>query len=147
MSSSFSTITPLTPATISRKPAYTIDNPSQTQQPVASYTINDYDAPQKKSHTLRNTVIGLAVLAAATAVLRGNVDVFKNFDKTAELAGDAKILDKAAHYGKKGVAMVGDFIIENGTKALNWVKELPSKLKKPAAEVAEKATETAAAAQ
>lgn len=129
MSSSFSTITPLNPATISRMPSYATNSQTQTQQPAASNPINDYGAPKKKSHWFRNTIIGLVVLAGATAILRGKVDVFKNFDKAADLAADAKFLDKAAHYGKKGVAVAGDFLIEKGAAVWNFIKELPSKFK------------------
>lgn len=129
MSSSFSTITPLNPATISRMPSYAVNSQPQAQQPAASNPINDYGAPKKKSHWFRNTVIGLVVLAGVTAALRGKVGMFKDFDKAAELAKDAKFLDKAAHYGKKGVAVVGDFLIDNGKKAWEFIKGIPARFK------------------
>lgn len=127
MSTSFSTITPMNPATISKKPTYAVNTPQA--QPAASTPMNGpYDQPtKKKSHWFRNTVIGAVVLVAAATVLRGKVGMFKDFDKAAQLGQDAKLLEKAAHYGKKAVAEVGDFVMTYAQKAYEWGKGLFNK--------------------
>ena len=119
----FSTITPMSQATISKMPAYT-----NVQQNVASSPMTASEQPKKKSHWFAKTLLFAAVVLGAAAALRGKVDVFKNFDKSGALADGAKFMEKAAHYGKKAVAVVGDFVIENGTKAYNFCVEKGSNL-------------------
>lgn len=108
----FSTITPMSQATISRKPTYTNE-----AQPAASSPITTEQPTKKKSRWFLKTLVAAAVVLGAAAALRGKVDIFKTFDKASTLAADAKFADKAMYYGKKGVAVVGDFVIEKG-KAL-----------------------------
>lgn len=127
MSVNFSTITPMNPSTISRKPAYTT-----TQQPAASSPMDTaYYQPKKKSRWFLKTLIAAAVVLGGAAALRGKVDMFKNFDVASKLPSEAKFGDKAAFYGKKAVATVGDFATKYWNKAAVWVQNLFSK--KPAA--------------
>ena len=126
MSVNFSTITPMSQATISKKPAYT-----NSAQPAASSPISEQ--PKKKSHWFLKTLVAAAVVLGTAAALRGKVDMFKNFDKGSTLAEGAKFLDKMKHHGKKAVAVVGDFVNENALKAWNGFKNLIGKGEKPAA--------------
>lgn len=119
MSVNFSTITPMNPATISKAPTYT--TAAASQGPAASSPMDAYQQPKKKSHWFRNTLIAAALVVGGAALLRGKVDMFKNFDKTAGAAQDAGILGKVAHYGKKAVAEVGDFVNKYVGIAYNWV--------------------------
>lgn len=113
MSVNFSTISPLSPATISKAPTYSNANAQAAPQAAASSPVaGDNNEPKKKSYKLAGTLITAAVLVAAAALLRGKVDMFKNFNKTEALAENAKFKDKMAYYGKKAVATVGDFINE-----------------------------------
>lgn len=127
MSVNFSTITPMSQSTISRPPAFT--TAAAAQQPAASSPIDGgYQQPKKKSHWFRNTLIAAAVLVAGATALRGKVGMFKDFDKAATIAKDAKLMDKAAYYGKKAVAEVGDFVIKYANMGIEYVKNL---FKKP----------------
>lgn len=126
MSVNFSTIQPMSQATISKAPAYS----KTAAQPAASSPIN-YQAPkQKKSRWFLKTLIAAAAVLGGAALLRGKVGVFKDFDAAAKLADDAKLLDKVKHYGKKAVAVVGDFTKDYAMRGYNWVKNLFTK--KPA---------------
>ena len=116
MSVNFSTITPMSQSTISRMPAYT-----NSAQPAASSPITT-EQPKKKSRWFLKTLIVAAAALAATAALRGKVDAFKTFDKTATLAEGAKFLEKVQHYGKKAVAVVGDFVIDKSSQLVTMVK-------------------------
>ena len=69
-------------------------------------------APKKKSHWFAKTLAAIVVLAGGAAILRGKVGAFKNFDKTKPLEEGAKFKEQATYYGKKAVAVVGDFINE-----------------------------------
>ena len=128
MSVNFSTITPMSQSTISRTPAFT--TAAAAQQPAASNPILNHPRYQepKKSHWFRNTLIAAAVLVAGATALRGKVGMFKDFDKAATIAKDAKLMDKAAYYGKKAVAEVGDFVIKYANMGIEYVKNL---FKKP----------------
>ena len=102
MSVNFSTIQPMSQATISKAPAYS----KTAAQPAASSPIN-YQAPkQKKSRWFLKTLIAAAAVLGGAVLLRGKVSVFKDFDVAAKLADDAKFLDKLKHYGKKAVALL-----------------------------------------
>lgn len=123
MSVNFSTITPMSQSTISRTPAFT--TATTAQQPAASSPIDGgYQQPKKKSHWFRNTLIAAAVLVAGATALRGKVGMFKDFDKATTIAKDAKLMDKAAYYGKKAVAEVGDFVIKYANMGIEYVKNL-----------------------
>ncbi len=125
MSVNFSTIQPMSQATISKAPAYS----KTAQQPVASSPMDaSYQAPKKKSRWFLKTLIAAAVVLGGAALLRGKVGVFKDFDAVKDKFGtDAKILDKAKYYGKKAVAAVGDFTTEYWNKGVNWVRNLFTK--------------------
>ena len=123
MTVSFSTLTPMSQATISKAPTY---SKTQAQTPIASTSIEPKES-KKSSHWFLKTLATVAVLTAGVALLRGKVDVFKNFDKTLPLADGAKFLDKAKYYGQKAIAVVGDFVIDNAQKAFAWGKGLFNK--------------------
>lgn len=118
----FSTIRPMDPSTISRMPAYTA-NPAT---PAASSPIGS-ETKKKKSHWFLKTLAAVAVVAGGAALLRGKVDMFKNFDVKAALPSTATFVDKAKHYAMKSVAVAGDFLISKTTTAYNWVKNLVTK--------------------
>ena len=130
MSVNFSTIQPMSQATISKAPAYS----KTAGQPAAANTLvgpaGTYEPKQKKSRWFLKTLIAAAVVLGGAALLRGKVGVFKDFDAAAKLADDAKLLDKVKHYGKKAVAVVGDFTKDYAMQGYNWVKNLF--IKKPA---------------
>lgn len=111
MSVNFSTITPMSQSTISKAPAFTV---AQQPQPAASSPMGPQygPAPKKKSHWFAKTLAAIVVLAGGAAILRGKVGAFKNFDKTKPLEEGAKFKEQATYYGKKAVAVVGDFINE-----------------------------------
>lgn len=115
----FSTIRPMEQSTISRMPAYTA-NPVT---PAASSPIGS-EPKKKNSHWFLKTLAAVAVIAGGAALLRGKVDVFKNFDVKAALPSTATFVDKAKHYAMKAVAVTGDFLISKGTAVCNWVKGL-----------------------
>ena len=74
MSVNFSTITPMSQSTISRVPTYS----NQASAQVASTPIES-EQPKKNNHWFLKTLAALAVVTTAVALLRGKVDVFKNF--------------------------------------------------------------------
>lgn len=117
MSVNFSTITPMSQATISKKPAYS----NQSTAHVASTPI-DSEQPKKSNHWFLKTLATVAVLTAAVGLLRGKVDMFKNFDVTSKLADNANLKDKAMYYGKKAIAVAGDFVNKYASLALETVK-------------------------
>lgn len=125
MSVNFSTIQPMSQATISKAPAYS----KTAQQPVASSPMETAgQAPKKKSRWFLKTLIAAAVVLGGSALLRGKVDAFKNFDAVADKFGaDAKLLDKAKYYGKNVIAAIGDFTTTYWNKGYGWVKNLFTK--------------------
>ena len=133
----FSTITPMSQATISRKPTYTNES-----QPAASTSMTT-NQPKKKSHWFLKTLVFAAAVLGAAAALRGKVDVFKNFDVKSVLGADAKFADKAMYYAKKGVAVVGDFVIEKSMALYAAAKGLFNKITAKAETAAETATTVA----
>ena len=136
MSVGFSTIRPMDPATISKAPAYSKNN----QQPAASSPIDDAQQPKKKkSHWFLKTLVAAAVVVGGAALLRGKVDMFKNFNPETALAEGAKFADKAKYYAQKAVAAVGDFTTKYYNKAADWVKNLIPKAEKAAEKAAEAA--------
>ena len=129
MSVNFSTITPMSQSTISRAPAYT--TVAASAAPAASSPIDaGAQAPKKKSHWFRNTLIAAAIIVSGATLLRGKVDMFKNFDKAGELSKDAKFFEQLAHYAKKGVAVVGDFVMDYCNKGYKWFTGLFQKAPK-----------------
>lgn len=129
MSENFSTITALNPATITKAPTYTKTPKSQPTQTVASSPMDAYGYPQKKNnHWFLKSLAAVVVLGGAAAILRKNVDVFKNFDLTGKLAEDAKIVDKAKFYGTKAVAYVGEQINKGIDTLINWVTHRKDKV-------------------
>lgn len=120
MSVNFSTITPMSQSTISRTPAYSTAAAPATQ-PAASSPMDGYQQPKKKSHWFRNTLLTAIVLVGGATALRGKVGMFKDFNAATPLANDAKLMEKAAHYGKKGVAVVGDYVMKYASEAWNFV--------------------------
>ena len=123
MSVNFSTITPMSQSTISKMPTYS----TQTSAQVASTPI-DSQQPKKNNHWFLKTLAAVAVLTAAVGLLRGKVDMFKNFDVAGKLAEDANLKDKAVFYGKKAIAVAGDFVNKYANLALETVKGwLPKK--------------------
>lgn len=133
MSVNFSTITPMNPSTISQKPAFSVDTGATEQKPTASSPLDAYQTqqPKKNKHTFLKIVGTLAVLTAAVGLLRGKVDMIKNFDVKAPLAADAKLLEKGKHYALKGIAVAGDFVNNYFNKAVNFVKNLLPKKTNP----------------
>ena len=126
MSTSFSTITPMNPATISRKPTYAINN-NQTQ-PAASSPMNaPAGQPTKKnSHWFLKTLA--AVVVVATAVGLGRKYLPKVFDPAAQLAGNENIWQKGLHYAKLGVAKAGEFVNTYVGKAYDATKTFVTNL-------------------
>lgn len=126
MSTSFSTITPMTQATVSQKPTYSINN----QQPAASTPMDapygQQPAKKKKSHWFLKTLATVVVLAAATGL--GRKYLPKTFDPAAKLAGTENIFQKGLHYVKLGVAKTGEFVNTNVGKAYDATKNFFSKL-------------------
>lgn len=119
MTSSFSTITPLNTATVSKAPAY---SKTQTQaQPQASSPMTSSGEPKKKnSHwfikTLATAVVVVGGLAAARKWCPGVKDVAADSLKNGLQEG-ATIKGKISHY----VAKAGQAIIDAGAKSWNWV--------------------------
>ena len=123
MSVNFSTITPMSQSTISRVPTYS----NQASAQVASTPIES-EQPKKNNHWFLKTLAALAVVTTAVALLRGKVDVFKNFDVNSKLADNAGLKDKAMFYGKKAIAVAGDFVNKYAGLAVEKVKGwLPKK--------------------
>ena len=119
MSVNFSTIQPMSQATISRMPSYSTES-----QPTASVPMNGTQAPKKKSRWFLKTLVAAAAVATAAALLRGKVNVFKNFDVTSTLQQGASFMDKAKFYGTKAVAVAGDFVTNYWNKGVAFVKGL-----------------------
>ena len=121
MSTSFSTITPMNPATISKKPAYSINN---QPQPAASTPIEpqEQQPAKKKSRWVLKTLAAVVVLAAAAGL--GRKYLPETFDPAAKLAGDENILKKGLYYAKLGVAKAGEFINTNAEKLWEGAKNL-----------------------
>lgn len=126
MSTSFSTITPMNPATISRKPTYAMNN--NQPQPAAS---SPMDAPagqpaKKKSHWFLKTLGTVVVLAAAVGL--GRKYLPNVFDPAAKLAGTENILQKGLYYAKLGVAKAGEFVNTYVGKAYDATKTFVTNL-------------------
>lgn len=122
MSVNFSTITPMSQSTISKMPTYS----NQVAQ-VASTPI-DSQEPKKNNHWFLKTLAAVAVITAGVGLLRGKVDMFKNFDVAGKLADNASLKEKAVFYSKKAVAVAGDFVNKYANLAVETVKGwLPKK--------------------
>ena len=123
MSVNFSTITPMSQSTISKKPTYS----NQASAQVASTPI-DSGKQKKNNHWFLKTLAAVAVITAGVGLLRGKVDMFKNFDVTSKLAENANLKEKAVLYGKKAVSVAGDFVNKYAHLAVETVKGwLPKK--------------------
>ncbi len=125
MSNSFSTITPMNPATISRKPTYAVNS---QPQPAASTPI---DAPagqpaKKKSHWFLKTLAAVVVLAAAVGL--GRKYLPNTFDPAAKLAGTENFMQKGLYYTKLGIAKAGEFVNTYTSKAWNATKNFVTNL-------------------
>ncbi len=137
MSTSFSTITPMNPATISKKPTYAVNS---QPQPAASTPM---DAPygqepaKKKSNWFLKTLTAVVVLAAATAL--GRKFLPETFNPAAKLADNANLWQKGLHYAKLGVAKTGEFINTNIEKAYEATKNFFNKKKEPPKEAPKEA--------
>lgn len=127
MSTSFSTITPMNPATISRMPSYAVNTPQA--QPAASTPMDaQYDQPaKKKSHWFAKTIGTAVVIAAAVGLARKFLPNI--FDSAATVAKDANIFQKGYEYTKIGIAKAGDFVNKYAELAFNWIKDIPNKFK------------------
>lgn len=132
MSTSFSTITPMNPATISKKPTYAVNN---QPQPAASTPM---DAPagqpdKKKSHWFLKTLATVVVLAAAVGL--GRKYLPDTFNPAAKLSGNEGFMQKGLHYAKLGIAKAGEFVNTYTGKAYNATKNFFTNLfaKKPQA--------------
>ena len=119
MSVNFSTIQPMSQSTISRVPTYSTD-----AKPSASVPMNGTEQPKKKSRWFLKTLVAAAAIATTVALLRGKVDMFKNFDVTSTLQQGASFMDKAKFYGTKAVAVAGDFVTNYWNKGVAFVKGL-----------------------
>jgi len=121
MSVGFSTIRPMNPSTISRKPTYS----------TAAVASSPIDAGQvttkKKGGWFKKTLIALATVA--TAVALGQRFLPKVFDASATLSSNAKWYEKGLHYVKKGIGIAGEFINKYVDKGIDLVKAGWSKLK------------------
>ena len=121
MSVSFSTIRPMSQATISKQPTYssvtTAASPMDAGQTVT----------KKKSGWFKKTIIGL--LVAATAVALGQRFLPSVFNGSATLASGAKWYEKGLHYAKKGIGIAGEFINKYVDKGIDLVKMGWTKIK------------------
>lgn len=119
MSMNFATITPMSTATISKKPAYSVDT---QQQPAASSPMDNGSQVPKKSHWFIKSLATIVVLGAAAGL--GAKFLPNVFNSKAVLATDANIFNKGLHYAKVGVGHAGEFINKYAEVAYNWTKNL-----------------------
>lgn len=146
MSVNFSTITPMTQATISKAPAFSVNTaPAAAEQPAASSPMDGaYGQPKKKSHWFIKTLAAVVVVGAALGL--GRKYGLKDFDVKKVLDKDATGMQKFTHTIKKWIAQGGDFVNE---KIVGSVLNLFKGKKDKVAEAGNKATDattTAAAA-
>lgn len=123
MPTNFSTITPLSTSTISKKPAFSVNN----QQPAASSPVNTFEAEPKKknNHWFLKTLATVAVVAAAVGL--GRKYLPEIFNPAATLNGTENLLQKGLHYAKVYIGKAGECVNSTVSAGINFVRNLFTK--------------------
>jgi hypothetical protein len=116
MSTTFSTIGPLSQSTISKVPTYNTATPVPAEQPTASTPVYYQTGKKKKSRWLGKLILTVAIVAGALAAGRKFVPWLQQAPAT--LGENAKLVEKAQHYLGKS----GQFIIDKSVSVFGWAK-------------------------